>query len=592
MKNTDFMNLSLPEGADKIDVEMLNNDFTTLENAISKHYVKQQIEVDGTATIIGSIGPYVQLENLTDNILNVSIGDELVILMKGDNRKIRTISGENYGVVTNGAVRITYYINVQTYADENFYTKEKVDELLKNVEATVEVDAELSETSENPVQNKVITQELASYATTAEVESKVTEKVAEIVAGAPERYNTLKELADWIDSHEDSAASMNSAIQQNKKDVSTANTNITKNAEDIETANENIAKNVDEITAVRSDVAINKSTLGTQSYNLLKTSAKANITRSGLTFKAQSDGSVKVTGTATASTSIDIYVAGDWQSMNVLYPSNNYRIHLKHDTNTAMTITVLSYDGTSQHSVWVSGSDVSKTLTNYITGIYITFRPETGVTYDNYIYSMLTYADVVSADYMPYQSNIHTRLTNVETSTSDAKSQAAINRTTLGVQHKNLLPYRCVPHSNSGGIKVAVAEDGVVTLSGTNTKSFTYNINFATPMKFDRDVFIVGAEKLSNVLYNCKVDTAVNGSQYPTIGTVGLRIPAGTTIAYLYFQQTTAGKEIEATIAPMIVYADVLDRTYEPYKPSLQEQINTLLARIEALEATTTEGGE
>lgn len=231
MKNTDFMNLSLPEGSDKIDVEILNNDFKKLENEASKHYIKQQIEVDGTATIIGSIGPYVQLENLTDNILNVSIGDELIVLMNGDNRKIRTVSGENYGVVTSGAVRITYYINAQTYADENFYKKEKVDELLQNVEATVEVDAELSETSENPVQNKVITAEFANYATTAEVENKVTEKVAEIVAGAPEDFDTLKEMSDWLLEHEDSAASMNSAIQ--------------KNAEDIETANENIEKKLD-----------------------------------------------------------------------------------------------------------------------------------------------------------------------------------------------------------------------------------------------------------------------------------------------------------------------------------------------------------
>lgn len=235
MKNTDFMNLSLPEGTDKIDVEILNSDFKKLESEASKHYIKQQIEVDGTATIIGSIGPYVQLENLTDNILNVSIGDELIVLMKGDNRKIRTVSGENYGVVTNGAVRITYYINARTYADENFYKKEKVDELLSNVEATVEVDAELSETSENPVQNKVITAELASYATTEEVESKVAEKVAEIVAGAPEDFDTLKEMSDWLKEHEDSAAAMNSNIQKNAEDIATAN-------ENIETANENIAK--------------------------------------------------------------------------------------------------------------------------------------------------------------------------------------------------------------------------------------------------------------------------------------------------------------------------------------------------------------
>lgn len=471
MKNTDFMNLSLPEGADKIDVEIINNDFKKLENEASKHYIKQQIEVDGTATIIGSIGPYVQLENLTDNILNVSIGDELVVLMKGDNRKIRTISGENYGVVTNGAVRITYYINARTYADENFYKKEKVDELLSNVEATVEVDAELSETSENPVQNKVITAELASYATTAEVERKVTEKVSEIVAGAPERYDTLKELADWIDSHADSAASMNSAIE--------------KNAEDIATANENIKKKL----------GIN-------------------------------DAASKVKST----------IAG-------------------------------------------SGGNRSVFFNDQVSGVVGGNTPI-----------------CIDADFYYNPNNNTLTVPNIESNTTVAlKNDVAINKSTLGTQCKNLLPYRCIPHANSGGIKVAVADDGVVTLSGTNTVSFTYNINFTTPMVFDRDVFIVGAEKLENVMYYCKVDTKVNGSNYPTIGTAGLRIPAGTTIFYLYFQKQTTNKEIEATVAPMIVYADVLDRTYEPYKPSLQEQLNSLIVRIEALEGatnTTTEGGE
>lgn len=45
------------------------------------------------------------------------------------------------------------------------------------------------------------------------------EEVAKIVANAPEAYDTLKELADWLASHETDAASMNSAIQTNKTDI-------------------------------------------------------------------------------------------------------------------------------------------------------------------------------------------------------------------------------------------------------------------------------------------------------------------------------------------------------------------------------------
>lgn len=45
------------------------------------------------------------------------------------------------------------------------------------------------------------------------------EEVAKIVANAPEAYDTLKELADWLSSHETDAAGMNSSIQDNKKAI-------------------------------------------------------------------------------------------------------------------------------------------------------------------------------------------------------------------------------------------------------------------------------------------------------------------------------------------------------------------------------------
>lgn len=54
-----------------------------------------------------------------------------------------------------------------------------------------------------------------AYYTKPQTDAKITEKVTEIVADAPEDFDTLKEMSDWIDSHEDSAAAMNSAIQQN-----------------------------------------------------------------------------------------------------------------------------------------------------------------------------------------------------------------------------------------------------------------------------------------------------------------------------------------------------------------------------------------
>ena len=52
--------------------------------------------------------------------------------------------------------------------------------------------------------------------TKTETDGVVASKVAEIVNGAPEDFDTLKEMSDWISTHADSAATMNSDIQDLK----------------------------------------------------------------------------------------------------------------------------------------------------------------------------------------------------------------------------------------------------------------------------------------------------------------------------------------------------------------------------------------
>ena len=52
------------------------------------------------------------------------------------------------------------------------------------------------------------------------ITTEVTAKIAEVVANAPEDLDTLKEIADWISTHEDSASAMNTAILANKTAIS------------------------------------------------------------------------------------------------------------------------------------------------------------------------------------------------------------------------------------------------------------------------------------------------------------------------------------------------------------------------------------
>ncbi len=60
--------------------------------------------------------------------------------------------------------------------------------------------------------------------TKTETDGRITSKISEVVAGAPEDFDTLKEMSDWISGHEDSAAAMNTAIQKNAADISNLQT--------------------------------------------------------------------------------------------------------------------------------------------------------------------------------------------------------------------------------------------------------------------------------------------------------------------------------------------------------------------------------
>lgn len=138
--------------------------------------------------------------------------------------------------------------------DSNGHVASKVDGTTITIDENgivkgIPVDDALSEESTNPLQNKVIASELKnikSQMSTDEstiesntkrieanetaistlngtgdgsVKKAVSDGIAKVVAGAPEDFDTLKEMSDWINSHESSASSMNSQIQDNKKAI-------------------------------------------------------------------------------------------------------------------------------------------------------------------------------------------------------------------------------------------------------------------------------------------------------------------------------------------------------------------------------------
>lgn len=51
------------------------------------------------------------------------------------------------------------------------------------------------------------------------IQKAVTDGIAKVVADAPEDFDTLKEMSDWISSHSDDAAAMNSKIESNSEKI-------------------------------------------------------------------------------------------------------------------------------------------------------------------------------------------------------------------------------------------------------------------------------------------------------------------------------------------------------------------------------------
>ena len=164
-------------------------------------------------------------------LMNKEAIDELCKAVRESHSVSEAIDDDNLATnSTFSSVKIDNLIKVNK-AENKEYTDKKIDESISGT-----IDDTLSNTSENAVQNKVIKSYVdnslaniqtalnskansADVYTKSETDTKITEKVAEIVAGAPADFDTLKEMSDWIANHEDSAAAMNSAINANKTNI-------------------------------------------------------------------------------------------------------------------------------------------------------------------------------------------------------------------------------------------------------------------------------------------------------------------------------------------------------------------------------------
>lgn len=124
-------------------------------------------------------------------------------------------------------------------------------------------------------QNWLVTLNGSTTAPTKSISTMISEGIAKVVANAPASFDTLKEIADWISTHQNDASAMNTAINTNT-------TNITNLTTKVNTNTTNISTNTTQISGIKEDITSINSIIQslTNEINTLKTelqNAKAEI---------------------------------------------------------------------------------------------------------------------------------------------------------------------------------------------------------------------------------------------------------------------------------------------------------------------------
>lgn len=413
--------------------------------------------------------------------------------------------------------------------DSNGHVASKVDGTTITIDESgvvkgIPVDDALSEISTNPLQNKVIAGELKSIkskigtdestikSNTKRIEANetaistlngtgdgsvkkaVSDGIAKVVAGAPEDFDTLKEMSDWISTHETSASAMNSAIKDNKSAITALQigkadkteipivpTNVSEFTNDAGYLTEHqdisnlVVKEEGKGLSSNDYTSEEKTKLGgvgtSQGRNIIPYPySQTTKTVYGVTFTDNKDGSIGISGTQDGSTSRPYMGVGIWRG------TDKKEGNIKIDANTYFTISANCSSDNAGIRYYVYDESGSKLADNIVYGTAtktLKFDVDTWValcietaanseTYDCICKPQLELGTIAHAYEPSIESNVNLKKEIDKTST---------------LQGQNLIPY---PYDgtegNTNGITWTVNDDGSVTANGTASKEAPYSL--------------------------------------------------------------------------------------------------------------------
>ena len=161
-----------------------------------------------------------------------------------------------------------------------------------------------------------------------------------------------------------------------------------------------------------------------------------------------------------------------------------------------------------------------------------------------------------------------------------ARNDIALNRTTLGTQCKNLLKNNAVTQTVSG-VTFTINDDKSITVNGTATAQISFRINGKVGLGIGNYILTGCPSGGSNNTFYLTAYASSAWLKSPDFGS-GCKIE-NKTVTQVVISIASGYTANNLKFYPMLRDADITDDTYEPYQPSLVEQIIALEERIAAL---------
>lgn len=213
------LNTELNSKVDKVSGKGLStNDYTTAEkNKLAG--LNNYDDTDVRGLVKDETARATAAENsLSTSINNVKSSTVTSVNYDSTNKKItKTINGTVSDVIALATMKTAMALNnVTNVATESAITKDSTKNITSGAVYT------LKQTVDS---NKSAIDTLNGTGT-GSVKKTVTDEIAKVVSNAPEDFDTLKEISNWISTHENSASAMNTQINTNKSDIATLKTSV------------------------------------------------------------------------------------------------------------------------------------------------------------------------------------------------------------------------------------------------------------------------------------------------------------------------------------------------------------------------------